>query len=152
MQVTFTGSNPSGATTAPQSPSATPRPTHTPQYNDFISPERWFRLFDFAEHTTIRIDVAPVIDSDVTRLASRLRSVAGQSRGQIALDLTAVEQYTTAWMTALSDLASVCTSLGGKLLIEGMCPRAQRVFDETRRLHYKPLRKRDPNERFARAA
>ena len=114
---------------------------NTPQ--KVLDPDRWFRLFDAAEMKTVRIDVAPVRDEDVVSLSHRLTQIAGQSRGQLMLDLSSVEEFSTAWMRALSDLANACTTLGGELRFHGMCGKARKVFDDTRRLQHKPLRMRE---------
>ena len=118
-----------------------------------LEPDRWFRLFEACDSTTIRIDLAPMRDEDVVCLAAKLQEIAGKSRGRLSLDLSAVEEYSTAWMRVLSDLAHACSSMGGELRFEGMCDRAKRVFQDTRRLHHKPLRMRElTREQRGRAA
>lgn len=108
-----------------------------------LEPDRWFRLFEACDATTIRIDLAPMRDEDVVQLSACLQEIAGKSRGRLAIDLSAVEEYSTAWMKALSDLDHACSQLGGELKFEGMCDRARRVYQDTRRLQHKPLRMRE---------
>jgi hypothetical protein len=104
-----------------------------------LDPERWFRKFDYSGTTTIKIDIAPQRDEDVNSLAARLNEMAGSVKGRLAIDLSSVEEYTTSWIRALTDLADACMAMGGRLEMEGLCPTGHRLFNETRRLQLRPV-------------
>jgi len=94
----------------------------------------------------VKIDVAPSRDEDVLTLSARLSELAGQACGHIALDLSVVEEFSTAWMKTLADLSRTCRELGGELEMAGMCPIAEKVLNDTRRLQSGPVRRRRRRE------
>lgn len=100
-----------------------------------LEPDRWFRIFDQSDGKMIRLDVAPWRDEEVVSLSGRLRELAGFAQGNVTLDLSMVEEYSTAWYKALADLATMCHQLGGQLQLVGLCPKAAKVFEDTKRLH-----------------
>lgn len=100
-----------------------------------LEPDRWFRLFEMTDRKMIRLDVAPWRDEEVVSLSGRLREVAGFAQGNVTLDLSMVEEYSTAWFKALADLTTMCHQLGGQLELVGLCPKAAKIFEDTKRLH-----------------
>lgn len=105
----------------------------------YLDPERWFRRFDCSGSTTIKIDIAPQRDEEVNSLAMRLNELAGSAKGRLSIDLSSVEEYSTSWIRALTDLADACMAMGGKLQMEGLCATGHRLFNETRRLQLRPV-------------
>lgn len=107
-----------------------------------LTADRWFRRFDAPTGRYITLDVPLYRDHEVVTLSARLSDIAGEARGQLTLDISILEEYSTAWLRALSDLTDLCNQLGGMLRIEGMCPQASGTLSETRRLHNSGVRRR----------
>lgn len=108
-----------------------------------LTPDRWFRRFDASLGTLVTIDIAVARDEDVVSLAGRLRELAGEARGNVKLNVSVLEEFSTAWICALADLSRICQELGGSLSMEGMCPRARDVLEDTRKLHSGTMRRRN---------
>lgn len=144
--------NPPPAQARSQPPSGSHQRTNSPQTptsipTKHLSPDRWFRQFEGLLGTIVTIDVPVIRDEDVVSLSGRLRDLAGKAKGNISLNLSVLDEYTTAWIKALADLSSMCASLGGALNLENMCPVAAKVFSDTKRLHHGTTRRRYADER-----
>ncbi len=128
----------------PTAPYPVPPPAHTPStpppsrrgaIEKYLTADRWFRHFEQSAGCYITLDVPVSRDQDVVSLADRLTDLAGDCRGQLTLDVSILDEFSTAWLRTLSDLTTLCNQLGVDLRLEGMCPKAKDTLHTTRRLH-----------------
>lgn len=87
-----------------------------------------FTLHRVGGSGVVTVHASRVHEPQARLLAEQLTKIVAQVEGRLALEVSAVTQFTCAWINTLLDLAKACTQVGGELLLVGLPRAAKSLF------------------------
>lgn len=107
--------------------------THT---DEAVLTETMLSLSRIGDVSVLGLSAPAILDEEAAVLGRYFSELARQSQGRVVIELSGVVRFSCAWINTLISITRQCDEMGGRLVVCGLSPLAERMLKTTGLVRY----------------